>query len=250
MLKQFRIFLLSFPVIFLLISCASTSIYENQEISLIQNETVISSEKTSLKNGKVKSKSIERKSDADESDEGTIRLTKSDEKVTVESKTNGGYIAYTFLGKPFVILGCSAWELIKCSGYAFINFLGGYSFANDGDTIWVTPDVQKSFATYNKYKEENRIKVYPEYHVPFTDNKIAVSKITYEAETVTTNENEMAVSSKEEYEYDNTLSVKKSVSADAHATFGVLGVIGSIITVPVSVCTWVLGAIYGLVSNE
>ena len=107
-------------------------------------------------------------------------------------------------------------------------------------------DVKGSLEKAKYYKEQNRIKVYPEYHKTFTNNKTTVSKIIYEAETIEKDENEMNVISKEEYEYDNTLSVSLSALADAHETCGIVGAAGAIITVPISVGTWILGAVYGL----
>ena len=251
-MKKLSFVLCLISILLLQISCASVDVYDNESVSLIQDSSVLSTEKHSFKNGREKKNKavVASKSAVDGgNDQGQNSLEKTSEKITVESAPNGKYIAYTFFGKPFVILGSTAWELLKCCGYSCVNFLGGYNLATGGETFWIIPDVNGNFEKYHKAIDENKIKVYPEYHKPFTDNKISVSKITYSAGTVTTNEDEMTVTSSENYEYDNTLSVKKSVSADAHATYGVVGIIGTAITVPVSALTWILGLAYGIAED-
>ena len=54
------------------------------------------------------------------------------------------------------------------------------------------------------------------------------------------------VVSEDKFEYDNTLSVNLSAKADANQTASTVGVIGTIITVPVSVVSWIGGAAYGI----
>ena len=69
---------------------------------------------------------------AETTEENSATKTRSEicvEKVTVHSTVDSGYLAYSFLGKPFVILGATTWNILKCFGYAFINFGGGYNFA-------------------------------------------------------------------------------------------------------------------------
>ena len=64
---------------------------------------------------------------AETTEENSATKTRSEicvEKVTVHSTVDSGYLAYSFLGKPFVILGATTWNILKCFGYAFINFGG------------------------------------------------------------------------------------------------------------------------------
>ena len=228
-------------------SCVTTNVYEKRKTVLYQDEDIVSVESTFIKDGKLKDKSvIDSSSEVKNIDSENLRVEKTTEKVTVESKTNAGFVAYTFLGKPFVIAGCVSLELLKSCGYALGNLIGGYNTLYKGKFFWMMPDVKGSLEKAKYYKEQNRIKVYPEYHKTFTNNKTTVSKIIYEAETIEKDENEMNVISKEEYEYDNTLSVSLSALADAHETCGIVGAAGAIITVPISVGTWILGAVYGL----
>ncbi len=167
------------------------------------------------------------------------------EKVTVESTPNIKFLSYSIFGKPFVILGSTAWNLVKCAGYAFVNFFGGYTTVYDGKFFWVMPDIAGSKKKYQEQRVKNTI-VYPQYHIPFTNNKIAVKKMNSEVSNIFKENNTVKVLSEEDFTYDNSLSVKKSASADAALTASVVGVAGSIITVPVSAVTWVGGALYGV----
>lgn len=239
--------LLLLLAVVLFTSCVTTNVYEKRQTIMYQDDDVLAVENTFIKDGKIKDKSvIDNSKSVSNPESENLRVEKVNEKVTVESKTNGGFVAYTFLGKPFVILGCTSFELVKSCGYAFVNFIGGYNALTGGEVFWMMPDVKGSLAKARYYKEQNEIKVYPEYHKKFTDNKTTVSKITYNAETRETVENEMNVKSKEEYVYDNSLSVHLSVMKDAYETFGIVGAAGAIITVPISVGTWILGAMYGI----
>jgi len=244
-MSKFNFLAIIFVSVFLT-SCATTNIYEKNQITMYQNDEVVGVESTFIKDGKLIEKNVESNSEILDSDDDNIKIGKYSEKVTVESTTNGGFVAYTFLGKPFVILGCTTFELLKSCGYAFINFAGGYNTFTGGEFFWVMPDVKKSKAKAQEYKEKNAIKVYPEYHKVFTDNKTTVTKITYEASTIATAEDEMMVSSQEELIYDNTLSVQLCALTDVYQTFGVIGYVGAVVTVPISATTWVLGAIYGI----
>lgn len=169
------------------------------------------------------------------------------EDVKVESTPNKAYIAYSFLGKPFVIAGCTAWGLIKCAGYAFINFSGGYSTVRGDGFFWKMPDVAKSQAKANAAREANRITSYPKYHIPFTNNHITVNTITTETSNAFSKSGrEVKVTSKQELEFDNSISVARSAKADANSTASVIGLVGTIVTVPVSAVTWVGGAVFGI----
>ncbi|MBR1403656.1 MAG: hypothetical protein IJ558_05715 [Treponema sp.] len=177
----------------------------------------------------------------------------SAEKVVVESVPNGNYIFYSIVGKPFVILGVTTWNLIKCAGYAFINFAGGYNaVAGKNDrVIWMMPSYKKSRAKADAAKEANKIEHYPEYHLPFTNNHITVEKYDRDISVLTlADENAEEITPIERYEYDNTMSVERSASADAASTAAVAGVIGTVVTIPVSAVTWVGGAASGIYFNK
>lgn len=259
-MKVFRAqFFLIFLVSSIFISCATTRTYEKTSQQFFQDDLLIG-EETSLvmsKGNKIdpnKKKVKEQKSrynpsynlnDAAETE--NFKNLVNYEKAVVESKPNGKYIAYSFLGKPFVILGATIFNLIKSLGYSFINFMGGYSTMQNGDFFWMMPDVNGARKKADKAKIENQI-AYPEYHIPFTDNHIAIDRITGETETRVSeiDPDEITVTSKEEHEFDNSLSVKKSVEKDVNRTTSVIGLAGTIITVPISAVTWVFGAVAGL----
>ena len=187
-----------------------------------------------------------RESDADVAG-STTRMLALQEQIQVDSRPNGKYIAYTILGKPFVMVGAASVNLLKCVGYAFINFLGGYNTVVNGEFFWKMPDVKKSKEKARLAREANRITVYPEYHVPFTNNHITVTETTSEAvNAIAAANGDVQVLSKESYVYDNTLSVERSAAADANSTAATIGFIGTIITVPVSVVTWIGGAAAGI----
>ena len=109
-------------------SCVTTNVYEKRKTVLYQDEDIVSVESTFIKDGKLKDKSvIDSSSEVKNIDSENLRVEKTTEKVTVESKTNAGFVAYTFLGKPFVIAGCVSLELLKSCGYALGNLIGGYN---------------------------------------------------------------------------------------------------------------------------
>lgn len=175
------------------------------------------------------------------------------EKVVVESVPNGNYIFYSIVGKPFVILGVTTWNLIKCAGYACVNFVGGYNAVSgkSDSLIWMMPSYKKSKAKAAAAKEANKIEHYPEYHLPFTNNHITVEKYDRDISVLTlADENAEEIVPIERYEYDNTMSVERSASADAASTAAVAGVIGTAVTIPVSAVTWVGGAASGIYFNK
>ncbi len=185
-----------------------------------------------------------------EADNGSIVLRTQDEEVTVESVPNKSYIAYSIIGKPFVILGSTAWNLLKSVGYAAINFAGGYSTVTGGKTFWMMPDYKKAKAKADENRAANQIKAYPEYHLPFTNNHITVHKISSETTNEFSNGGEdVKVLSEEKLSFDNSISVGRSVTADAAATASVVGLVGTVITIPVSVVTWIGGAAAGIYVN-
>ncbi|MBO7613521.1 MAG: hypothetical protein J6S81_06890, partial [Treponema sp.] len=57
------------------------------------------------------------------------------------------------------------------------------------------------------------------------------------------------VKTSQTYSYDNSISVTRSISADANATASVIGVAGTALTIPVSAVTWVGGAVLGMNSE-
>lgn len=180
------------------------------------------------------------------SDGGKQVVVVSSENVRVESTPNVGYIMYSIFGKPFVILGSTVWNITRCAGFALVNFIGGYTTARYGEFLWLMPDVKKAAARADAARVKNSM-VYPEYHLPFTDNHIAVKKMKTEVSNeFSASEPEVKVMSSEEFEYDNTLSVSRSAAADADATTSVIGLAGTVSTIPVSAVTWVGGAAYGI----
>lgn len=175
------------------------------------------------------------------------RLLAVTEQVQVDSSTNRSFVTYTILGKPFVILGATSWNLLKCAGFAFVNFLGGYNTVVNGDFFWLMPDVKKAKTKAAQARAANGISVYPEYHKAFTNNTITVNETTAEAvNEFALSSGDVKVLSKESFSYTNKLSVKRSAIADANATTAVIGLVGTIITVPVSVITWIGGAAAGI----
>lgn len=196
---------------------------------------------------------------ASQSDEGIasnakIRTENSTEKIKVLSTPNSKYILYSAAGKPFVVAGASLWNALKCFGYAVINFSGGYNLmtgnSSNGATLWVLPDFNKAKEKAATAKEANRIKYYPEYHLPFTNNHIIVDKYNREIEIEQlVGEDAENITAIEHYEYDNTMSVSLSAKADAQSTAATAGLVGTIVTIPVSVVTWVAGAAYGIYSD-
>ncbi|MCR5725319.1 MAG: hypothetical protein K6G80_09570 [Treponema sp.] len=187
------------------------------------------------------------KKSADESTASQTRMIVTEDQIQVDSSPNGKYIAYTIFGKPFVMLGATSLSLLKCTGYALINFAGGYSTIVHGNFFWKMPDVKKSREKAAAAREANRITVFPEYHKPFTNNHITLTSTTTEnANIMNQEENSVKVLARDVYEYDNTLSVERSAAADANSTAATIGLVGTIITVPVSVITWICGAAVGV----
>ncbi len=176
----------------------------------------------------------------------SVRLS-SMEKATVVSVPNGSYITYSIVGKPFVLLGTTAWNLLKCGGYALVNFIGGYNIIQNPDsgTFWVMPDVKKSKEQAAKAKEANKL-AYPEYHLPFTNNHITIEKIDSEVGNAFTDSETVKIVAQEKHEIDNTIKVGRSVAADAYSTASTVGYVGTAVTVPVSAVTWVAGVAAGI----
>lgn len=192
---------------------------------------------------------------AETTEENSATKTRSEicvEKVTVHSTVDSGYLAYSFLGKPFVILGATTWNILKCFGYAFINFGGGYNFAtgnysSNNDSVWMLPSYKKSKEKATAAKEANRIKHYPEYHKAFTNNHIEVDTYNQiagaESSRLSDSEKIYAI---QHSEFDNTMSVSLSSKADAASTAATANIIGTAVTIPISAITWVGGAAIGI----
>ena len=62
-------------------------------------------------------------------------------------------------------------------------------------------------------------------------------------------DNNVKVYDEQHSHYDNSMSVSMSAKADANSTAAVVGLVGTVITVPVSAITWVGGAAIGIYSN-
>lgn len=192
---------------------------------------------------------------AETTEENSATKTRSEicvEKVTVHSTVDSGYLAYSFLGKPFVILGATTWNILKCFGYAFINFGGGYNFAtgnysSNNDSVWMLPSYKKSKEKATAAKEANRIKHYPKYHKAFTNNHIEVDTYNQiagaESSRLSDSEKIYAI---QHSEFDNTMSVSLSSKADAASTAATANIIGTAVTIPISAITWVGGAAIGI----
>lgn len=189
------------------------------------------------------------KNESYENESTVMRTENITEKITVISTSNTNYILYSFLGKPFVILGASAWNVLKCAGYAVINFGGGYNLTSGkGDgSLWKIPSFKASKEKAVIAREANRIKYYPEYHLPFTDNKIIVDKYDKNIEVEKLiGEDAEQITAIEHQEYDNTMSVSLSAKADAASTTATANMVGTVVTIPISVTTWLAGAAYGI----
>ncbi len=191
---------------------------------------------------------VEFDEEKDEAVGKSYKLEMTTEEIEVNSTANGQYIAYSFLGKPFVIAGSTVWNLIKCVGYSFVNFAGGYQLATggtgwgeDNNQYWLMPSFNTAKQKFEEAKEENAIKYYPEYHIPLTDNSIKVTKLEENTYEGFVSEDMVHVKRSVVDTYDNSMSVSRSASADATYTSGVVGVIGTGVTIPVSCITWVGG---------
>ena len=190
-------------------------------------------------------------------DSGKVfRTEEKRETITVVSRPNGEYIFYQIAGKPFVIAGCTAWNLLKCAGYAIINFAGGYQlttggsgWGDGGNSYWLMPSFKTAKEKFEDAREDNRIRYYPEYHIPFTNNEITVRVIEQEASESFFAEEKARVKSDTTRHFSNKLAVSRSASADAKYTAGVVGVIGTGATIPVSVLTWIGGAAIGVMGQ-
>ena len=174
------------------------------------------------------------------------RTEETVEEITVRSTPNGWYILYQVAGKPFVLAGCTFWNLVKCAGYALYNFSGGYHFVTGSGTIWKTPSWSTAKDRFSEAREENRIEYYPEYHLPFTNNEITVRAIDQETAAAYLSRESAVVTRETTFHVDNQLSVQRSAAADAAYTAGIVGLIGTGVTIPVSVITWGGGALVGL----
>lgn len=171
------------------------------------------------------------------------------EKITVRSVPNKPYILYQFAGKPFVIAGATAWNLLKCAGYACINFIGGYNAAtgNVDGLIWMIPSWSASKEKAAEAREANKVTVYPEYHIPFTNNHITVEKYNQDISAVSlADEDAEIITPVEVHEFDTSMSVERSAAADAASTAALAGLIGTAVTIPVSGLSWVGGAAVGV----
>lgn len=193
---------------------------------------------------------IEGSADIDESSGKSYRTEEKIDEVTVRSVPNGQYIFYQILGKPFVILGSGTWNILKCVGYSFMNFTCGYNLTS-GKTeenlpLWMMPSFSTAKKKFSEAKAANAIEHYPQYHLPFTNNTIEVTKIEQETGSAHITPENAHVTRTASERFDNTLSVTRSASADAKYTAGVAGLIGTATTIPVSVLTWVGGAAFGI----
>lgn len=190
----------------------------------------------------------------DENEMNDVKKIKNEafvERATVESQTNGNYVAYSFLGKPFVLLGAGIWNVLKCFGYAFINFGGGYNLvsgeASSENLIWKLPSYEESKEKATVAKEANKIQHYPEYHKAFTDNKIIVDTWDKKIESEKLSlEDAEKIKAANRVVYGNQMSVSLSAKSDAASTMATAGLVGTAITIPVSVLTWVGGAAFGI----
>ena len=163
-----------------------------------------------------------------------------------------GNVFYQIAGKPFVILGVASWNIIKCFGYAVWNFGSGYNLINGKYTggLWTFPNYEKTKARAEVAKEENRIQYYPQYHLPFTNNPIYVEKYDRDISVTMLEDGKIEeIVPVESYEVDNSLSVKRSAAADAASTAAITGLIGTVITIPISAISWVGGIVAGVAVN-
>ena len=132
---------------------------------------------------------------------------------------------------------------------------GGYNFATGNkssttESAWLHPSYKKSKEKATAAKEANRIKHYPEYHKAFTNNHIEVDTYNQiagaESSSISDSEKIYAI---QHSEFDNTMSVSLSSKSDAASTAATANIIGTAVTIPISVVTWVGGAAIGLVGG-
>ena len=180
-----------------------------------------------------------------ESQGKSYRTEENLKEITVVSVPNKTYIAYSIMGKPFVIAGVAAWNLLKCAGYSFYNFVGGYNLTLGKDKadmpLWLMPSMKTAKDKFAVAKAANEIVYYPEYHLPFTDNTITVVSTEQESAARYITKDNVEIKRQTVDHLTNTMSVNKSVEADAAYTAGVAGLIGTGVTIPVAAASWVVG---------
>ncbi len=177
------------------------------------------------------------------------------EQVQVDSRLNKKYLAYSFLGKPFVVLGASTCSLVKCTGFALWNFVNAATFGlyatikNDSKDIsefFTLPNFNKNKERLAEARRKNAIE-YPEFHKAFTDSHLTVTTTQSEITNVfSDDQKQVRVIAKDTASYDNTLSVKNTVITDVYATTAVVDYIGTAITIPIAVASYPIGFVFGL----
>ena len=88
--------------------------------------------------------------------------------------------------------------------------------------------------------------MFPEYHLPFTNNHITIEKIDSEVSNAFSDAETVKIVAQEKQEYDNTIKVGRSAAADAYSTASTVGYVGTAVTIPVSAVTWVAGVAAGV----
>ena len=181
------------------------------------------------------------------------RTEETIKEITVNSVPNSQYIVYSILGKPFVLLGTGLWNLIKCLGYSFYNFAGGYNLTtgqvSENMPIWLMPSMETAKEKFAAGKEANAIQYYPEYHLPFTDNTITVVTTEQMSNSTFVNEDNAVNFSQYSMDYTNEMSVARSAKADAEYTAGVVGLVGTGLTIPIAGLSWIGGAAVGVMTQ-
>ncbi|WP_294430311.1 hypothetical protein [uncultured Treponema sp.] len=179
------------------------------------------------------------------SGQGTLTLETHSTKITVISEPDYKYIAYSFFVKPFSIAGASTVSLGKC---LFIS--AGMFFLAAIDYV---PEVEKPLFDFEEDKRkmiearcENKIKMYPEFHKPFTKNHIIVEKTVSKISAYKTKDEETVVISYEKNEYDNSIFVSREIKKDYYSTVYVINHVGNVITIPVSL----VSAVSGILVNK
>ncbi len=191
--------------------------------------------------------------DVNEGEGKSYRTEETIDEVTVVSVPNTQYIMYSILGKPFVLLGTGLWNLIKCLGYSFYNFAGGYNLStgqiSEEMPIWLMPSMSTAKEKFTAGKEANAIQYYPEYHLPFTDNTITVVTTEQMSNSTFVNDDNAVNVSRVAKDYTNEMSVARSAKADAEYTAGVVGLVGTGLTIPIAGLSWVAGFAGGIASK-
>ena len=199
--KSFFFSIFSICVAILCSSCQSTKVYEQYESVVYEGSDMISKCTKDFNEEEVNETVF-----YEYSGSGNLTVETYSTKITVISEPDYKFIAYSFFVKPFIIAGVTTVSLGKCLFISVGTFFLG--------VIDYVPEVEKPLFDFIEDKRkmiearcENKIKMYPEFHKPFTKNHIIVEKTVSKISAYKTKDEETVVISYEKNEYDNSIFV-------------------------------------------